>query len=74
MKVNKLRLVSTQNLMVNIGIASYNTIQKLENAGIITPVKIGRLKKWNLDESIESIKAASPKYSNRIKKSVSNEA
>lgn len=49
-------LVSTQNLMAALGIGSYNTVKNLQKSGVITPVMVGKVRKWNLKECVESIK------------------
>lgn len=49
-------LVSTTQLMRELDVKSYSTIQKLEDNGIIHPVRVGRNKKWDLEKCIESIK------------------
>jgi hypothetical protein len=48
-------LIGTRELMTALNIGSYNTIKKLETKGVINPVKIGRVRKWNLEECMKSV-------------------
>lgn len=51
-----MNLVGTNELMRALDIGSYNTIKKLENKGIIKCIRVGRVRKWNLSECLESVK------------------
>ncbi len=53
---NKTRLVSTTELMRILDVKSYNTIQRFQDAGIISPVKIGRNKKWDIQSCLNTLK------------------
>ncbi len=48
-------LVNTHKLMRALNIGSFTTIKKLERKGVINPVKIGRVRKWNLEECMENV-------------------
>ena len=48
-------LVDTHELMRALNIGSFTTIKKLERKGVINPVKIGRVRKWNLEECMQSV-------------------
>lgn len=50
-----MNLVGTNELMRVLDIGSYTTIKKLENKKVITPIKVGRVRKWNVQECIESV-------------------
>jgi hypothetical protein len=50
-----MNLVSTNELMRVLSVRSYTTIKKLENKGVISPVKIGRVRKWNPEECLKSV-------------------
>lgn len=49
-------LISTTQLMKMLDIKSYNTIQRLQNKGVIEPIRIGRNKKWDFEKCFQSIK------------------
>jgi hypothetical protein len=52
----KTQLVSTTGLMRILDIKSYNTIQRLQDAGVITPIYIGRNKRWDVEECLNILK------------------
>lgn len=48
-------LVDTYELMRVLNIGSFTTIKKLERKGVINPIKIGRVRKWNLEECLAAV-------------------
>lgn len=53
---HKTQLISTTELMRTLDIKSYNTIQRLQDAGVITPIYIGRNKRWDVQECLKIFK------------------
>jgi len=52
----KTQLVSTTELMRTFDIKSYNTVQRLQDKGVLEPIYIGRNKKWDIQECLKIFK------------------